>query len=92
LECDSSNNIFNKVVTVTSYYLGNVSEKFISSQAREHLNKDPHDLTRSDLSELMVWLRVTTSLLIEDPVKVDKYMGDLEKLLVNNNHPEKVKI
>ncbi|MDB5166193.1 MAG: hypothetical protein JWM37_265 [Candidatus Saccharibacteria bacterium] len=72
--------LYEQVITVTSDYLGPASERFVSRQIRNHLNKDPADLTRKDLAQLIRWIKATISVLTEDAEIANSYIADLTEL------------
>lgn len=72
--------LYDKVVKTSNVYLGPAAERFISRQARNHLNKPPEEITKSDLLKLIDWIRVAVSLLTEDGEVVEEYINELTKL------------
>lgn len=78
-------NIYDQSVRITYAYLGPAARRFVNRQARNHLNKDPEKMTAKDLGKLIEWIRLAVSLLTDDKLIVDEYIGRLE-LLVNGTH------
>ena len=76
----TSTTLYDRVVEVTTSYLGPAAERFLERQIRTHLHKKPRSITRSDLSKLIDWIRLAMSLLTEDILTVDEYIKSLEKL------------
>ena len=72
--------IYDQVVRITQNYLGPVSDDFIELQVKSHLHKAPKDLSTTDLSKLIDWIRVTVSLLTEDNSVIDDYTQELRNL------------
>ena len=72
--------LYDEVVRITNVYLGPAADRFISRQVQNHLNKEPVNLTRDDLSNLIVWIKVSVSLLTEDTGIVDEYISKLNDL------------
>lgn len=72
--------LYDEVVRITNVYLGPAADRFISRQVQNHLNKDPVNLTEDDLSNLIVWIKVSVSLLTEDTGIVDEYIAKLNEL------------
>lgn len=72
--------VYRQVVGVTYEYLGPAADRFVSRQVRSHLRKDPEQLERKDLRELMDWMRLAMNLLSDDTQLVDLYIADIEKL------------
>jgi hypothetical protein len=72
--------LYREVTRITEEYLGPAAERFIGRQVYGHLNKSPHDLTKSDLPKLIEWARVTLGLLTDNHDLVDEYTRKLEDL------------
>ncbi len=72
--------LYDEVVRITNVYLGPAADRFMSRQVENHLHKDPMDLTQDDLSSLIVWIKVSVSLLTEDSGIVDEYIAKLNDL------------
>ncbi len=72
--------LYNKVVRVTHVYLGPTADRFIARQVQHHLHKQPEELSRADLLQLIDWIRVAVSLLTEDSEVVEEYAEQLRKL------------
>lgn len=73
-------NTYKRVVRITHAYLGPAADRFIDRQVRNHLNKEPEDITLRDLSRLTDWIRLAVSLLTDDSEVVEEYIGQLEQL------------
>lgn len=73
--------LYNKVVSVTSTYLGPAADRFISRQIVDHLKKKPEKLKKADLLELLSWLKPAMGILTEDPELVDEYLYQLASLV-----------
>jgi hypothetical protein len=76
----SRNTTYDCVVIITHEYLGPAAERFINRQVRNHLHKDPEDITKKDLSSLTDFIRLAVSLLTDDVKVVDSYIGKLEQV------------
>jgi hypothetical protein len=63
---------FQSVVGVAQEYLGPAAERFIRRQIDFHLEKDPANLTRKDVSELSKSVGVALGLLANDRELVDE--------------------
>lgn len=72
--------LYNKVVDITTTYLGPAAERFITRQIKTHLNKEPAELTKEDLSKLVDWVKVAIALLTEDGEMVDAFAKSLMQL------------
>jgi hypothetical protein len=74
--------LYTEVVDITYNYLGPAADRFVARQIRNHLGKDPHQLKKSDLKDLINWIKVAVSLLSDDKKIVDRYIADLKRLTV----------
>jgi hypothetical protein len=73
-------NLYWNVIEVTSQYLGPAAERFIDRQVRNHLNKDPDKITKSDITKLLDWIRTSVTLLTDNQVLIEEYIQQLESL------------
>lgn len=76
----NSGYLYDRVVEVTTGYLGPAAEKFITRQIKSHLNKDPDQLTEADITKLADWVKVAIALLTEDGKMVDDFTKSLLEL------------
>jgi hypothetical protein len=76
----TDNKLYSDVVQVTQDFLGPAAQRFIDRQIKTHINKDPHDLTASDIQKLAEWLKVAIALLTEDEQTVNRYTDNLLSL------------
>lgn len=83
--CPRSQSIYRQVVEVTNIYLGPAAERFIDRQVENHLHKPPKDLTKTDLTALIDWIRVVVSLITEDADIVEEYIEELERISNSKN-------
>jgi len=72
--------LFDRVVEVTHVYLGPAADRFIVRQIHNHLGKEPHELSRNDLTKLIDWIRIAVSFLTDDTALIEEYAEELEKL------------
>lgn len=72
--------LYDEVVRVTHVYLGPAADRFIDRQVQNHLHKSPKELSQTDLSRLIDWIRAAVSLLTEDSEIVEEYTRQLERL------------
>ncbi len=72
--------VYNEVVRVSHVYLGPVADRFIARQIENHLHKLPNQLVRTDLAELIDWLRLSIAMLTEDVDIIEEYVNELNKL------------
>ena len=73
--------VYEQAVRITHAYLGPAAERFVDRQVRNHLHKEPEDITEKDLSLLMRWIRLAVALLTDDSQIVEEYIGQLERLV-----------
>lgn len=81
-------NLYERVVEVTTVYLGPAADRFVSRQIRNHLNKEPRQLVKQDLRSLIDWIEVAMSLISNDTELVAEYMKELQGLA---GSPKKLK-
>jgi hypothetical protein len=72
--------LYDDVVTITYDYLGPAADRFVIRQIRNHLGKDPGELRREDLRQLIDWIRLAMRLISNNAEVVDHYINDLESL------------
>ena len=74
-------NLYDDVVTITYNYLGPAADRFVVRQIRNHLQKDPSELHRKDLRQLIDWIQLAMRLISSDSEAIDRYIRDLEVLV-----------
>lgn len=74
-------NLYDQVVTITYDYLGPAADRFVVRQIRNHLQKDPSQLRRNDLRQLIDWIQLAMRLISNDSATIDRYVADLERLV-----------
>lgn len=74
----SHSSVYQRVIRITHVYFGPAAERFIMRQVQNHLNKNPEELSRQDLSVLIDWIRTAVALLTEDSTVVEEYTKKLE--------------
>ncbi len=72
--------LYATIVEITEGYLGPAAQRFIDRQITFHLSKRPEDITRADLEKLNDWIKVSLSLLTDDPSVVDDYSARIAKI------------
>jgi hypothetical protein len=77
---NKNQDLYESVVKITYEYLGPAAERFIDRQVRNHLHKEPKNLTKKDLNGLIDWVQVAVSLLSNDAKLVEEYIYSLKKL------------
>jgi hypothetical protein len=78
--------LYDDVVTITYNYLGPPADRFVARQIRSHLQKEPDQLQRKDLRQLIDWIQLAIRLVRNDNITIDSYVADLEAL----THPKPV--
>jgi uncharacterized protein YegL len=78
--------LYDDVVTITYNYLGPPADRFVARQIRSHLQKEPDQLQRKDLRQLIDWIQLAVRLVSSDnnSTTIDSYVADLEAL----THPK----
>jgi hypothetical protein len=76
----ANTSIYDDVVSITYEYLGPAADRFVVRQIRNHLQKDPAQLRREDLRQLIDWIQLAMRLISNDPGVVDRYIADLERI------------
>jgi hypothetical protein len=79
----SNDTLYEEVVSVTYEYLGPAANRFVDRQVRSHLDKNPEQLRKQDLANLIVWFKLSMATLSEDTKMVNKYVAGLKKLSDN---------
>lgn len=72
--------LYEEVINITQAYFGPAAHRFVNRQIVNHLDKDPEQLTRQDLSNLIDWIAAAMALLAEDPEVVGGYVAELRSL------------
>jgi hypothetical protein len=79
----ATQSLYDDVVMITYDYLGPAADRFVVRQIRNHLRKDPGELERKDLRQLIDWIQLAMRLISNDSQVIDRYMEDLETLAVS---------
>lgn len=72
--------LYKQVIDVTADYLGPAAQRFIDRQIETHLQKQPEQLTKADLTKLVDWIKIVIALLTEDKKTVDNFTEELLRL------------
>lgn len=72
--------LYTEVIDITHVYLGPAADRFIARQVRNHLGKEPSQLTQKDLRSLIDWIGMAVSLITDDQRIIEQYLSDLRKL------------
>lgn len=76
--------LYDKLIRLTHVYLGPAADRFITRQIRNHLEKEPADLTPDDLLKLIAWIQLTVSLLTDDNEVVEEYIQQAKHLATSS--------
>ncbi len=74
--------LYLEVVDITYEYLGPAADRFVTRQIKSHIGKAPERLTKKDLKDLIIWIKIAMSLLTDDEPLINKYVSDLKRLTV----------
>lgn len=74
-----------RVIEVTSDYLGPAARRFVTRQVKVHLNKPIDDLKPEDIAPLADWSKIALALLTSDQATVDKFQNELLELSKKQN-------
>jgi hypothetical protein len=77
----AKNSLYEEVVSITYEYLGPAADRFVTRQIRNHLQKDPGELRRKDLRQLIDWIQIAMRLVSNDTAIIDRYVAELEMLV-----------
>jgi hypothetical protein len=73
-------NLYQKVVQVTYIYLGPAADRFVTRQVVNHLHKRPEQLSKSDMPELIDWIKLAMGFLTQDQKIIEDYISRLRNL------------
>lgn len=80
----SDKRLYDELVDITEDYLGPAAKRFIDRQTRNHLNKEPGELTNAELVKLADWVKLTLALLTKDTRIKSEYAKKLDNLMRTN--------
>ena len=83
---EETNRLYQKLVGITEVYLGPAADRFIARQVRNHLRKEPAQLRRHDLAQLLDWIRIAMGYITEDSRLIEQYMNELRKVIHGEEH------
>jgi hypothetical protein len=78
--------LYEEVVKTTDELLGPAADRFITRQIHNHLHKDPEELNKRDLKQLIDWIALAMALLSNDEDLVGKYISNLRRLARRNGN------
>lgn len=71
------------VIQVTEEYLGPAGKRFIDRQIRNHLEKEPGEISKSELKRLSEWMQLAFALLTNDQNIINEYTSRIDGLKAN---------
>lgn len=78
--------LYERLIEVTTDYLGPAAHRFIDRQIASHLEKDPEKINKKDVKSLIVWIRGAISTLTDDNGLVEEYTQRLEAMLSDEDY------
>lgn len=72
--------LYQDVVRVTYEYFGPATDRFVTRQIRNHLDKDPEQLREKDLARLIDWIAIAMATLNEDQALITRYITELKNI------------
>lgn len=76
----TSQNTHERIVRITHEYMGVTAERFIDRQIRNHLHKEPDQVTAKDIPQLIDWVQLAVSHLTNDQQVIEEYINQLKRL------------
>jgi hypothetical protein len=87
-----SSSLYNHVLEITEDYLGPASPRFLDRLVMNHLGKPAAKISKNDLPQLVVWIKLATTMITSDQRSVAEFMERLENLVdTQSNHLQKSK-
>lgn len=80
-----SERLYENILGITQDYLGPAAQRFIDRQIAFHLHKNPQEITKADLPDLVEWVKVSLASLTEDTKVVEKCSDRISDLATNVN-------
>lgn len=75
-----ASSLYQKVTRTSEDFFGPSGPHFIGKVVQNHLHKDPKRLTKHDMPELIVWLRLAVAMVIKDRRVIAKFISRLDRL------------
>ncbi len=75
-----SSQLYDEVVSITNEYFGLAADRFVARQIRNHLHKDPEQLRKKDLADLIQWISLAMAVLTDDEKLIKKYVTNLRDM------------
>jgi hypothetical protein len=76
----SQTTLFDRVVSISSEYLGPTADRFMRRQIITHLSKEPEALEPQDIYALVDWVKLTFALLTDDTALIQSFSDELTAL------------
>lgn len=80
-----SPSLYMRVLEITEDYLGPAAQRFLQRLVMNHLGKPATKISKADLPQLVVWIKLATTMITDDERSVNEYMHRLESLVDQRN-------
>jgi hypothetical protein len=77
----ASPTLYVRVVELASDYLGPAAPRFVDRLIRNHLGKNPEQLAERDIQQLVVWVKLSVSMLTDDTDEIEDFTSRLGYLV-----------
>lgn len=77
--------LYENIIDITQDYLGPAAQRFIDRQIAFHLHKNPQEITKADVPNLVEWVSVSLASLTEDTNAVKKCSDRISDLASSMN-------
>jgi hypothetical protein len=72
--------LYQQAVDISTDYLGPAGERFMRRQITTHLRKEPENLLKADIANLIHWVQLTMALLTTDKTVIETFTERLLQL------------
>jgi hypothetical protein len=72
--------VYKELCKVSVEYFGPATDRFLTAQIKHHLHKEPSELKRTDIPELVDWLALTLAHVTSDTEQIKQYIDRVRKL------------
>jgi hypothetical protein len=72
--------VYQRVLRISEDYLGPAAPRFLGRLVSGHLGKPATRISRHDLPDLIVWIRLAATLITDNEALINEYMQRLEQL------------
>jgi hypothetical protein len=73
--------LYENIADITEDYLGPATPRFLNRIAMNHLGKPATKLAKSDLPELITWVKMAANILSEDTKEIQAFVSRLTALV-----------